>query len=95
MPGRKLAHSENRRCTVKLSWRVRFVQWKGRSVETIMQRHHIDCEDDRAPGIRHFVRQNGLKKEPALLGANRRRLPAPETLHESGRSASEAGIVVT
>lgn len=27
-----------------------------------MQRHHIDCEDDRAPGIRHFVRQKGLKK---------------------------------
>lgn len=27
-----------------------------------MQRHHIDCEDDRVPGIRHFVRQNGLKK---------------------------------
>ncbi len=28
LPGRELAHSENRRCTVKLSWRVRFVQWK-------------------------------------------------------------------
>jgi hypothetical protein len=57
-------------------------------VETIMQRHHIDCEDDRAPGIRHFVRQNGLKKEPALLGAIRRRLPAPETLHGSGQAAT-------
>ena len=90
LPG-ELAHSENRRCTVKLSWRVRFVQWKGRSVETIMQRHHIDCEDDRAPGIRHFVRQNGLKKELALLGAIRRRLPAPETLHENGPAASTLG----
>ena len=50
-----------------------------------MQRHHIYCEDDRSPGIQHFVQQNGLKKGLALLGAIRLTirvapLPVPRVL---------------